>query len=128
MCACLPTLKHFVQAIAPSFLGSSRSGGKSGYTAGAYGSSTVRTGPRTGALSGNFTGSRSRPRRDDYTGFDGEEEWRMQTLVEGNSSKDPDTTVRSRNDSDGDKDGDDDSAKGIIQTRTVQIQYEDRPV
>lgn len=50
----------------------------------------------------------------------------MQTLVEGNSSKVADPTVRSRNDSETDKDGDDDSAKGIMQTRTVQIQYEDR--
>jgi hypothetical protein len=123
MCACLPTLKHFVQAIAPSILGS-RSGGNSGYKANGYNSAGLRSGPRTNAISGTFTTSRSRPRRENYTGFDGDEEWRMQTLVESNNLSTANTATKSRDDSVGDKD--DDSAKGIMQTRTVQIQYEDR--
>lgn len=151
-CACLPTLKHFVQCIAPNAFGSSRGQGTSGYTnqkSGAHkhgvDSSHLASKGRIGVsttTSGHH--DRPKPRRDNYHGFDGENDYRMETFVEGNADQGGPHRQRARDleegqlgvvmernpsmtRSSGDGGGrDDDSAKAIIQTKTLQIHYEDR--
>lgn len=121
ICACLPTLKHFVQAIAPKLLGSSGVTGKSGYN-----SAGLQYGSRANPISSKSASGRPKPRRENYHDFDGDNDFRMETYVQATQPGDAETHTRSRQGSDGDKDRDDDSAKAIIQTRTLQIHYEAR--
>ena len=102
-------------------LGRSAATGKAGYN-----SAGLQYGSRTGPISNKSASGRPRPRRENYHGFDGDNDFRMQTLIQTSRSTHSDPATRSRQSSDADKDRDDDSAKAIIQTKTLQIHYENR--
>jgi hypothetical protein len=147
MCACLPTLKSFFQTVAPRVLGySSRGGTKYGSNTHGVGSSYGRGGTQT------ISSTRPKPNREYYHGFDDgdSQEFQMETppqqqgggMHKGSGAAGTngglEVTITSGRDDgmfddrhherdSGDKDRDDDSAKAIIQTRTVQVSYEDRP-
>lgn len=102
-------------------MGSSHQRGKSDSNLGGPNSNL-----RSGGVVSSST-SRPNPKRQHYHGFESDDEYRMQTLVEGGVPVDKSANWRNR-DGDSDKDRDDNSAKAIIQTRTLQIEYEDRNV
>ena len=106
ICACLPTLKHFVQAVAPNALGAYSSQKTPHHNPGsdypyANNSSSkpnhLKYSSRAKPQSGTALSSMDRPhpRRDNYNGFDNEREYRMDVLVEGGGKR---TRDRSRHD------------------------------
>ncbi|OAL38534.1 hypothetical protein AYO20_02184 [Fonsecaea nubica] len=123
MCACIPTLKYFVQVVAPNLLGASSAGRSNNANSAGRGPTYILGGQR----SGNST--RPRPKPQNYHGFDdGDTGYHMGTLVEGGRPVEVDNSWRNHHDMTHDKDRDDDSAKTIIQTKSMQIHYEDRGV
>jgi hypothetical protein len=141
MCACLPTLKAFFQKVAPRMLGySSQGGAKYGSNSHGVGSSYGRGGTQT------ISSSRPKPNREYYHGFDDGDSQEFQMVSpsqggiqhgSGSGTGGLEVTITSGRDDgsfgdrtlgrdSGDKDRDDDSAKAIIQTKTVQVFYEDR--
>lgn len=123
ICACLPTLKAFIQALSPRSLGSSgRTGWRSKTTPGV---STVGS-------------TRPKPRRDQYHEFDDVdvEENRVATVVEGGKDVEiemealghrragSDGSVGSSGGGKGGSFGD--AAKEIVQNTTMEIRYEER--
>ncbi|KAH0841683.1 hypothetical protein FOPE_06805 [Fonsecaea pedrosoi] len=123
MCACIPTLKYFVQVVAPNLLGASSAGRSNNTNSAGRGPTYILGGQR----SGNST--RPRPKSQNYHGFDdGDTGYRMGALVEGGRSVEVDNSWRNHHDMTDDKDRDDDSAKAIIQTRSMQVHYENRGV
>ncbi|KIW80156.1 hypothetical protein Z517_06771 [Fonsecaea pedrosoi CBS 271.37] len=123
MCACIPTLKYFVQVVAPNLLGASSAGRSNNANSAGRGPTYILGGQR----SGNST--RPRPKSQNYHGFDdGDTGYRMGVLVEGGRPVGVDNSWRNHHDMTDDKDRDDDSAKAIIQTKSIQVHYENRSV
>ncbi|RFU32873.1 hypothetical protein B7463_g3473, partial [Scytalidium lignicola] len=118
MCACIPTLRHFISTIAPNLLNSSKRGESNS-------NSQALHSNHLGDKLGSSIGSRLNGKRHQYHGFDGDAEYRMETLVEGSKSANKHSTWGEQEEADvGDRDND--SERAIIQTKTVQVRYDDQ--
>ncbi|KAH8807861.1 hypothetical protein F5884DRAFT_881393 [Xylogone sp. PMI_703] len=119
ICASLPTLRHFVFTIAPTLLSSANKRSEN---------NSASVGPhsnRRGDGLGSSISSRLNGKRHQYHGFDGDTDYRMETLVEGTRSANKNSTWRDPDEGD-DRDRDNDSERAIIQTKTMELRFENR--
>ena len=121
MCASLPTLRLFVRTVAPNLLSSTAaSGAISGGYAGGYAGQSGRS---RNVANSSMPGPGTNPKRQHYGRFD-DEEYGMETLVEGRK-KNLDAATKSVGSQEaGWEDNASDTA--IVQTTTTAVTYSER--